>query len=74
MSSQSSDECGRNFIHLVSVDGPNPNISINNQKYKHQIPQTAQPDRVTDYSKTEPNDDFFRMVIKDKVINNILEP
>jgi hypothetical protein len=56
----------------VSVDGPNPNAE--NSK----PPTPKKKDVITDYSKRDstetPNDDFFRMVDKDKIINNILEP
>ena len=69
MSSGSSDDGGPHPIHLVSIDGPNPNI-----KPKKRIePMNIETEKVTDYSKNEVNEDFFRIDEKDRAINNILE-
>ena len=46
MSSGSSDG-GRSFIHLVSVDGPNPNAK---PKKRTEAPK-PESDQVTDFSK-----------------------
>lgn len=72
-SSQSSENGGRNFIHLVSIDGPNP---FKQSKKKIEPKIESEPEKVKDYSKTEApiNEDFFKINEKDKAINNILEP
>lgn len=61
----------------MSVDGPNPNAPT---PTKLSPKKEKEIEKVTDYSKrvettaTNTHEDFFKMVDKDKVINNILEP